>query len=779
MAEAISAEFITSLNNLAQTNASVLKEISSLTKSLNKILVGPKATAIKSNTVSPEKSATDIALEQKEANPVIINDISSEAYKKLESLFEKITGKETKLEATKTTGGGTGGGGLLSGLIGKSGFGKALSAGLLPALAGLGGSLALAVGSWFNEGPFKGTMKLVGEIGTKVFLPKVTKIITQFFPKLFETFTKSIQGIGKSAGGLITKLLPTTGVLGKLATKFLGFFTPLLKRLPVIGTIINIGSAVSRFMKGDIIGGLIDLGSAVAVLIPGVGTAISLALGLLNAGRDLTGESKKSTGEQVAGIGSLFGKAWDWIKDKFKKLFNYYFGKIGRGIDQIKSGDYIRGIVTLASFIPGLWWMETVYNWLAGPPEEPEKEESEKETLPSDFLGKAWDWIKEKTKNIFTGWFGKLGRGWDQIKSGDYIRGVVTWASFIPGLFWMESLYNWLAGPPEEPEKEESEKEPEQPGIMSKAWGWIKNKVKGVFTGGFGKLGEAWEAIKSGSYLKGLSGLAGMIPGVGWLGSVINWFSKDKEPKQEEPKEESTEQGLFSKIKESITGKTKQIFTKAFGWIGQAWKSIKSGNFLKGVTSLVSSIPGLGWLGGILKWATSTDEVKDETSSITQDEGSGFNWSKIYTSIKDAIKGKLKSVLNMLKKLPFVPDRLVDKMGTFLGIDNTEPATEEAPVAVNTNTNTNVNADVPAQVPLTAIAENTAKNNELLDKISDLIQTIDTKEARVSAGASQNNAVANADNSSINVFNNGGDRDIPYVERNKYRQQLLYVRGIL
>lgn len=689
MAEAVTTELIASLTQVAETNNSVIKELSSLTKELKKILVGKKAAAVKepgpvvnAAAAAAEKSATDVALEQKEPAPVAIADIKPEAYKKLETLFEKITGKETKLEPAKAKKPRTGDKGLFGDVVGdllnKSNFGKALSAGLLPAIGGLGTSLALAIGSWFDDGPFKGTMKLVGEIGTKIFIPKVTKIMTQFFPKLFETFTKGIQSIGSTAGGLITKLLPTTGVLGKLATKFLSFFTPLLKRLPIIGTIINIGSAISRFVQGDIIGGLIDLGSAIAVLIPGVGTAISLALGLLNAGRDLTGESKKTTGEQVANIGSILGKALDWIKGKIKNVFNYYFGKIGRGIDQIKSGDYIRGVVTLASFVPTLWWMESVYNWLAGPPPVKPAEEGKKETLPSDVVGKAYDWIKDKVKKVFTTWFSKFGKGWELIKSGKYFEGIVTWASTIPGFGWLSGLYDWVTG----------------------------------------STGEPAEG------------------------------------------QETAEQG-------------------------------------------------------------------------------GFDWGKIFTTIKDSIKKKLKEALSLLKKLPFVPDSLVSKMESFLGLGDIKeeavaiastpataevasppaatvastPATAEVtsppaatgftqPVTIATTPVSTtpeqraineqqeaarkaqdavdkISTTTPETVPLPVTPSPAMLNETLINKLNEFIKNSSVGEGVKSTSTLSSNTVANADNSSVNIYNQGGERDIPYVERNKYRQQLLYTRGIL
>lgn len=880
MAEAVNTELIASLTQVAETNNSVLKELSSLTKEIKKLLIGKKADAVKTKepiattvaTPSQEKSATDVALEQKEPSPVIIYDIDSNAFKKLEKLFENISGKTAKIEAPAAKKRpSTGGKGLLGDLLDKfnikdllvkSAFGKLLSSGLLTALGGLGASLALAISSWFDTGPWKGTKKLIGEIGTKIFLPKVTKILTQFFPKLFETFTKGIQGIGKSAGGLITKLLPTTGVLGKLAAKFLGFFTPLLKRLPIIGTIINIGSAISRFIQGDIIGGLIDIGSAIAVLIPGVGTAISLALGLLNAGRDLTGESKKTTGQQLANIGSIFGKVIDWMKEKLKSVFNYYFGKIGRGIDQIKSGDYIRGIVTLASFIPTFWWVESVYNWLAGPPPPKLVEQGKKETLPSDIVGKAWDWMKEKTKKIFTNYFSKFGRGWEQIKSGNYIQGIVTWASTLPGMYWLESVYSWISGSQTQQPTDGVQKEPEQPGILSKAWSWMKEKIKKIFTGYFSKFSQAWEEIKSGDYLQGIITLASTVPGLWWLKATYNWLiSADNSSPEQKNEKEPEQQGILSKAYSWLKQKIKNVFNKWFNKFSRGWEQIKSGKYFEGIITWASVVPGFGWLTGLYNWVTGTEDsepVEEESSSIE-----GFNWGKIYSTIKDSIKKKLKDVLSKLRKLAFVPNKLVDKIENFLGLNEsvveedlnnfaqdttsatTTPAVKTGDVSKpkqdlkpvvsqpsqqnlvsNTVAQQQIQKDlsfaveqaqsskdnlipqtqstveqqaikqqqeaaqqaqqaynkidtpvVPAvQLPLASSATN---GINLIGKLADVIKNIPTGDTVRSASTLLSNAVANADNSSINIYNQSSDRDIPYVERNKYRQQLLYIRGIL
>lgn len=73
---------------------------------------------------------------------------------------------------------------------------------------------------------------------------------------------------------------------GKLAGK-----TLLLKRIPVLGSLMGVGFAIDRAIKGDGAGALMELGSAglglVDLVAPGVGTALSLAADAGIAARDL------------------------------------------------------------------------------------------------------------------------------------------------------------------------------------------------------------------------------------------------------------------------------------------------------------------------------------------------------------------------------------------------------------------------------------------------------------------------------------------------------------
>lgn len=87
---------------------------------------------------------------------------------------------------------------------------------------------------------------IIGKIGVK--LKALTKIFSM------DTLLKAFKGGGKVAG------------------------KALLKKIPVIGLIVGIGLGIKRMLEGDIWGGLAEIGSGALSLIPGLGTAASVAV---------------------------------------------------------------------------------------------------------------------------------------------------------------------------------------------------------------------------------------------------------------------------------------------------------------------------------------------------------------------------------------------------------------------------------------------------------------------------------------------------------------------
>lgn len=71
----------------------------------------------------------------------------------------------------------------------------------------------------------------------------------------------------------------------KVGGKALG--KSLLKKIPIIGAIAGLGFAAADLLSGDATGAAIDAASGIVSIVPGIGTAASIALDAYGAGRDL------------------------------------------------------------------------------------------------------------------------------------------------------------------------------------------------------------------------------------------------------------------------------------------------------------------------------------------------------------------------------------------------------------------------------------------------------------------------------------------------------------
>jgi hypothetical protein len=255
----------------------------------------------------------------------------------------------------------------------KRGGAASTLAGLLLLLGGVG---ALIYGI-LNDGALKGVMKILSKIGIKGGVKLLmgaakgfVKIITGFLKKPFQILMKLAKFIFKPIGGMISKLIPAgikglgKGLLGGML-KGLKPLLSILKKIPIIGSIISIGFAISRFKSGDNIGGVIDVLSALAGLlnlIPGGSIiAIPLAIGfdLLNAFLDAkTAGAKDKQGAKMNILKEMGGKIGSW----FKKNAIYMpiiggFMRFGKSWDAFQGGNIMDGIkelgLGLITFIGG------------------------------------------------------------------------------------------------------------------------------------------------------------------------------------------------------------------------------------------------------------------------------------------------------------------------------------------------------------------------------------------------------------------------------------------
>jgi hypothetical protein len=133
----------------------------------------------------------------------------------------------------------------------------------------------------------------------------------------------------------------------KMALKATKFVTklgkPFFKRIPLLGSLLSFADAWDNFQNDNILAGSLDLVSGVANLFPGIGTALSLGVDVLNTLMSTKGEDGKT---RFQAVGDWFSKVWEWVKETpvMKAFFDLY-----DGIEAIFTGDMPRAFETLSN----------------------------------------------------------------------------------------------------------------------------------------------------------------------------------------------------------------------------------------------------------------------------------------------------------------------------------------------------------------------------------------------------------------------------------------------
>lgn len=222
---------------------------------------------------------------------------------------------------------------------------------------------------------FKGLLKPVWKGIKFLFKPimaiggKLIGLVKGFAGKLIKPILgQAGKVLGKAGIGAMLKT--AAGVIGKTLAKVAKF-------LPGIGSIVDFAFAYFRFKDGDWIGGIIDTIAGLAGFInfvaPGVGTALSIGLSILNAWIDMsTGnkegeEGQKAKGDFLAGIGM-------WLVDN---VLQYVPGldtiiNLTRSIMSFVDGDIKGGLINLMFAIP---WFGVLSAILGAPSREEMLEE--------------------------------------------------------------------------------------------------------------------------------------------------------------------------------------------------------------------------------------------------------------------------------------------------------------------------------------------------------------------------------------------------------------------
>ncbi len=233
--------------------------------------------------------------------------------------------------------------------------------------------------------------------GVALVAGAIPLIIGSIF-KSFGTDSKFIGVLGK---------IGLWGALKLLAKTFLKFFAkPLLKRLPIIGSLISLYEAYQDFQDGKPVRGIMNIISAIAYYVPYVGPLLSLGLDLLIGFMDAKGSFEP---DGAFSSKNAWGTIKTWAKGMWEKIWDngLYLPIIGTlkrfsmASESFKSGDYGDGlkqiILGILSFGGGgaiIGGFNMLASFLSGRLSEAPKEITE----DSSWTDRMVEWIRTKLK---------------------------------------------------------------------------------------------------------------------------------------------------------------------------------------------------------------------------------------------------------------------------------------------------------------------------------------------------------------------------------------------
>jgi len=202
---------------------------------------------------------------------------------------------------------------------------------------------------------FKGT--IIGRIGN-ILSDAVTSMFTgvgTFFTSAKTSLMGIVTSISTTGKKVLPKIVLSAGSLLGGMGKWLLKLASGLKLVPLIGAIISIGFAVSRFMKGDVVGGIIEILAGLGALLPPpFGTIVTLGMSGINAFLDYKagGSSKEASAKKV----DILKSGVAWLGNKIKDIiFSIpYVSDIVNAVTSFTSGLYEDGFKALSKFSPEL-----------------------------------------------------------------------------------------------------------------------------------------------------------------------------------------------------------------------------------------------------------------------------------------------------------------------------------------------------------------------------------------------------------------------------------------
>lgn len=221
-----------------------------------------------------------------------------------------------------------------------------------------------------------------------------------------------LKGFFGDLGGSIMEVVGKVGFMGALkilsATILKRLALPLLRRLPFIGGIINLGFAVWAFKEGKVFKGIGYLLSGLLNFVPVVGPILSLGADILIAWAESKGMfdeggalSKENGWNTIKGWAASLGKMI-WDKAEYLPVLGT-IKWLGKAWDNFKAGQHKEGLMNLGkgliAIIPGggplIMGLEALAGWASD-----NKEETGDFKPNKNWMDRLKDWIKSKLQNL-------------------------------------------------------------------------------------------------------------------------------------------------------------------------------------------------------------------------------------------------------------------------------------------------------------------------------------------------------------------------------------------
>jgi hypothetical protein len=592
-----------------------------------------------------DASKPKLIKEEEKPKKVILYDIANNASKTLKDKFANIF--ENFIDKLK---------GFFEKDPKKGGFGL-----LGGALALLLGGLAALVTGLMTDGPFKGLLKILSKVGIQGAL-KVLEIAAKFFMSnlkaavmapvsLLRSVAKTIgQIFGKEAFKTIIKpLRGLTGIFTKMLGGLVKMLTPLLKRIPLIGSIISWGFAYTRFKSGDVVGGVIDVLSGIATLFPGVGTVIGIGLDVLNAFLDFKsgGATKEASQKKTGIIGGWMLGLGKLVYKSVKSL--PVIGPLLKSVEEFSSGNYLKGIKQLAYIVTPLEFIGA----LLGDTEA----SGLTKTSASIFRGiggvlkSLGEWVTKTIWKVFSNIpiIGPALKGAKELFSGNFGNAFKQFLYINPGF----ELLGALLGDTEVGAVTGTTAGAVKGiGSMLKSLGkWVAEKITNIPV-----IGPLLKMIKNFTDSEWKEGFKNLGRAIG-LGGLISFF--ESKPEQTSDIKETTSINPFTALKNAVLDRARKWWKKTWSWVKWLARRVLPSSVIKALDKDIS--------------------IEDDNIKVEGQQSSPLITSETLNRIKDATKKILsnigKNITNTLQKgintLTSLPDKLKNITGgVFDGIKN-------------------------------------------------------------------------------------------------------------